>query len=304
MNRNEQGAPDPLKRVLVPTDFSPGAELAIGRALLLPLASTATVHLVHVLSPDLPRRLRAGVNAEARRALQCLLEGAQQRARGSRVTVTSEVRSGESFVEIIRSSRELEAELIVIGRHGRRPVRDMVIGTTVERVIRHGDVPVLAVNLEPASPYARPLIATDLGDTASRVVELALRITLPAAQTLRVVHAYRAPFEGFVAPTAAARASNPYRQSFREAAKQGVAELVSRFSNLGVGWKSTVREGEARSVILAEALRVESDLVALGTHGRSGLAHALVGSVADWVIAQLPCDVLVARPVRFSFSAP
>jgi len=74
------------------------------------------------------------------------------------------VLSGEAFVEIIRRSRSLGAELIVIGRHGRRPVRDMFIGTTAERVIRKGDVPVLVVNRKPRSPYRRPLIATDLED--------------------------------------------------------------------------------------------------------------------------------------------
>jgi nucleotide-binding universal stress UspA family protein len=43
-------------------------------------------------------------------------------------------------------------------------------------------------------------------------------------------------------------------------------------------------------------VRRRSDLIAVGTHGRTGVAHALLGSVAEWVVRCAPCDVLVARP--------
>ncbi len=141
---------EPLSNLLVPTDFSKGAEAALGCALLLPLAQGA-------FQPRPDRKRRRTRNDKL-----------ASRARGEtpdrNVAVTSEVLSGEAFVEIIRRSRSLGAELIVIGRHGRRPVRDMFIGTTAERVIRKGDVPVLVVNRKPRSPYRRPLIATDLED--------------------------------------------------------------------------------------------------------------------------------------------
>ena len=47
-----------------------------------------------------------------------------------------------------------------------------------------------------------------------------------------------------------------------------------------------------------------ADLIAIGTHGRAGIAHFLLGSVAEWVLTSAPCDVLVARPIRFSFKLP
>jgi nucleotide-binding universal stress UspA family protein len=65
-----------------------------------------------------------------------------------------------------------------------------------------------------------------------------------------------------------------------------------------------LRPGDARSVILREVIRQRADLLALGTHARSGLSHALIGSVAEWVVAMAPCDVLVARPQKFTFKLP
>jgi hypothetical protein len=69
-------------------------------------------------------------------------------------------------------------------------------------------------------------------------------------------------------------------------------------------WQTVIVRGDPRTALLAETLRRRADLLAVGTHGRAGIAHALVGSVAEWVIQNAACDVLVARPVRVSFELP
>jgi nucleotide-binding universal stress UspA family protein len=304
MTMPDTGTHGPLKKLLVPTDFSKGAELALRRALLLPLAENATIHTIHVLPPNLSATAHAKAMADAKRRLEQAVSGVREQAAGRDVSLIAEVLLGEAFVEIIRCSRSIGTEVIVIGRHGRRPVRDMFIGSTAERVIRKGDVPVLVVNLEAARPYRKPLIATDLEDTAPRVFDLAFRVIGPAVKTVHVVHAFNVPFEGFVAPTLAAGEKSEYRRSFREKAKAGIAALLAQYQDAGIRWKTAVRAGDARSAILTEAIRRRADLIALGTHGRSGVAHALVGSVAEWVISAAPCDVLVSRPVRFSFELP
>lgn len=304
MTTPDTGTRGPLRRLLVPTDFSTGAELAIGRALLLPLAEDATIHVIHVLPPNLPAKVRAKATADAKRGVEGVVTRARGEATGQNINLTSDVLSGEPFVEIIRCSRSITAELIVLGRHGRRPVRDMFIGTTAERIVRKGDVPVLVVNLKPARPYHKPVIATDLEDVAPRVFELALRILGPTVKAAQVVHAFNVPFEGFIAPTVAAREKSEYRRSFHEKAIAGMTALLATYEDRGIRWRTTVRAGDARSLILTEAVRLRADFIALGTHGRSGVAHALVGSVAEWVISAAVCDVLVSRPVRFSFELP
>lgn len=304
MAKRSAGARPPLQRVLVATDFSEGSRRALRRALLLPLAMDARIHLVHVLPPAVPEKARASVRAEARRRLDREVERARRRARHRELVLTSELRAGQPFVELIRASRDVDAELIVVGRHGRRSIRGRLLGSTVERVIRMGDAPVLAVQLQPLGPYARPVVASDLGDTAPRVIALLRRVLGAEVGHARVVHAFNVPFEGFVAPTAAAREASSYRRSLRRQAEQNLAALLGRFEGAGLRFETTVRPGEPRAVIVEEAERARADLLALGTHGRSGVAHALVGSVAEGVIRAAPCDVLVGRPVRFSFELP
>lgn len=290
----------PLSRLLVPTDFSPGAKWSLQRALLLPLAHEASLHLLHVL-PSVPLKKRAMVRAAAEVAMEELVEFA--RGKTPELEVSFELVSGEAYVEIIRCARRVGSELIVIGRHSRRPLRDLVIGSTAARVIRKVDVPVLAVASEPKHAYRRPCIATDLEDTSSRTLELALRVAGRQVKVFHVVHAFNVPFEGFVTPTLSAREESEYRRDFRHAATKGLNELLARYQ-VGVDWKKSIHAGDARLVLMEAVGRSKADLIALGTHGRSGVSHALVGSVAEWVISAAPCDVLVGRPVRFTFEPP
>lgn len=299
-----EAARRPLESLLVATDFSKGAGLALDRALLLPLARGVRIHLVHALPADMPARLRAVAETEARARLEGLVSQARQRQAKVEVELTSGLLRGEPFVEIIRSARRIDADLVVLGRHGRRPILDMLIGTTAERVVRKGDVPILVVNTRPAHPYRQPLIATDLEDTSRRTVDLALRVLGPDAGAVDVVHAFHVPFEGFVTPSQSARKKSDWRRSFQESSTKGLERFLAPYRDRGVRWRTFIREGDRRSVVLALAARRKADLIAVGTHGRSGLAHALVGSVAEWIIGAATCDVLVARPVRFSFELP
>ena len=295
---------EPLRNVLVPTDFSQGADRALARALLLPFASRATIHLVHVLAADVPAKARKSVAAIAKRSLAESIARVSGEATARSIKLTSEVLMGEPFVEVIRHSRSLGAELIVLGRHGQRRIRDRLIGTTAERIVRKGAVPAIVVNRKPTRPYRKPLIATDLGDVFHRTIKVALRVLGPDLGDIRVAHAFNVPYEGFVTPISSARETSNYRRTFRQNASTRLTTLLADYKDLGVHWKITLRPGDPRAVILSEAATCRADLIAIATHGRSGVAHALLGSVAEWVLTAADCDVLVVRPIDFSFKLP
>jgi len=289
--------PQPFRTVLVPTDLSKGASAALDRALALPLAPGARIDLVHALA-DVPAKARTKVEAAARQALDREVD--RTRSSGAKLEVTSKLLRGLPYIEIIRRARSIDADLVVVGRHGRRPVRDVFIGSTAARIVRMGETPVLVVRGGAKAPYHRPLVATDLGDTFRQLAELALRVVGRRA-TVNVVHAVHIPFEGFMAPTGAARAR--LRRPAEEEARIKLERLLHPFRDFA-RWHPRVRTGDARSILEGEAIRSRADVIVLGTHGRSGVSHALIGSVAEWTLANAPCDVLVARPVRFSFELP
>ena len=71
-----------------------------------------------------------------------------------------------------------------------------------------------------------------------------------------------------------------------------------------VDWEKSTQEGEAATAIVHQAKHVQADMIVIGTHGRSGLPHMLLGSVAEKVMRTASCPVLSIRPEPFQFELP
>jgi nucleotide-binding universal stress UspA family protein len=82
---------------------------------------------------------------------------------------------------------------------------------------------------------------------------------------------------------------------WQENSERELKALAAREVGAGVEVEMFVRHGQAAHEIAACALAWEADLMVLSTHGRSGLRHVLVGSVAENVVRYAPCPVLVVR---------
>ena len=138
VSSTENERPAPFQHIVVATDFSAGAVRAVARTSRLPLAEGGKVTVTHVLSDRVPKKARADAEKLARRHLEQVSKSLRKAAAalGRRdITVSSELCEGQPYVEIIRHARAVAADLIVIGRHGRRPVRDMFIGSCWRPVV-------------------------------------------------------------------------------------------------------------------------------------------------------------------------
>lgn len=94
-----------------------------------------------------------------------------------------------------------------------------------------------------------------------------------------------------------------YHRELRKKAEAEVAAFLETHT-ADIPTDVILREGDARGVILDVAAERDCDLLALGSHGRSGLRHVLIGSVAETVIRASTCDVLVVRPLGLRFELP
>lgn len=129
-----------MKRILVATDLSSRSELAVMRAAALAKARNAELTVLNVLDDDQPPVLIA----PQRLAIANLLEVNGQ-ALKERLGVESKaiVRVGDPVVVINAVAEEIGADLLVMGAHRHTPLRDLFIGTTLERVVRNAKIPVL-----------------------------------------------------------------------------------------------------------------------------------------------------------------
>lgn len=293
-----------LRALLVATDFTRGATWAAGRAALLPLTPDTKVLIVHVLPDGMPADVRDRAGEDARRRLEKVVLPAFRTGKVARSVATPVIRVGTPYVEIIRAARTGAAELVVLGRHGLRAIRDLLLGSTAERVIRMGSTPVLVVNGKPSHPYRRVLIALDLGDTSGATVELALRTAGTGVAEISILHACNMPYEGFIASGVTTAELDEYRRDCRATSLSRLRRFLESLGDRGVRWRTTVRSGDPRVEILREAEKRRADLIVLGTHGRTGVSHALMGSIAEWIVRRADRDVLVARATPVSFDLP
>jgi nucleotide-binding universal stress UspA family protein len=292
----------PLGNVLVATDFSGAATNAVERAARLPIGSGSVLTVLHVLPP----RRKADERAEAERSLRYAASAAaDSAARIGRkdLQVFPRLVEGTPFVEIVRAARHGRNELVVVGRHGDRTFRELLIGSTAERVLRKGDTSVLVVASRPAAQYEHPMVAVDCSDASRGAIELAWRLADASARALEVVHAYEP-----VPESALKRAGifgEAARQQHVQAREQATAAVEAFLGSRGpIRFELEVREGDARRVILDTAAQHGCDLLTLATHGRSGRAHVLLGSVAEAVVRAAHCDVAVARAMEGAFELP
>lgn len=281
-----------LGSVVVPTDFSEGSQRALERALRLPLAPKAKLTVLHVVPDDIPGKLRGQAIAEAERSIEKLIARVHALALERGVSprqFVADVVEGKAATQILKRAHSAEADLVCIGRHGRRPVADLFMGSTARRVVKQGDVPVLLVQRPSQEPWRHALVAVDLTAASPKVLRAAEPLVADVEQ-VELFHASAVPFEDYVAMTG--ELTSNYRESFRKEALKQLKALASKWP---VKAELRVATGDARILVLDEARERETALLVLGTHGVKGLKRVLMGSVAEWVMNHAACDVLVTH---------
>jgi nucleotide-binding universal stress UspA family protein len=138
------------------------------------------------------------------------------------------------------------------------------------------------------------LVPHDFSETAEKAFDFALDLADKLGARLTVLHAYEIPTYAF--PEGPVLTVEMMAQIERAAATaiDGVISRASRKSP-GVKVKSELRQGAAWREIDQAAIDLKADLIVLGTHGRRGLARALLGSVAEKIVRTAACPVLTVR---------
>jgi nucleotide-binding universal stress UspA family protein len=289
----------PLGNVVVGTDFTRHAHEAVVRAAHLPIRPGATITIVHVLPP----LLRPEIEERLRKAVAAVMSGSVATAAAELecadrpgVDVGIRVESGRAAEGVAQVARETGAELVVVGRGQRRGASERLLGSTAERIVRAADASVLVVSSASGEPYRRPLVAVDLSDLSRHAVELAIRISDRQLGRLDVLHACDIPYTGLLARGGMTAAEVDAYVAESESTARGLLEAwVPEARAAGVELDAILRRGEPRRVIARELADRQADLAVVGASGHSRLGRLLLGSVAESVMRQSGCDVLIVR---------
>lgn len=279
-----------LKSILIATDLSGRSDKAVARGLALAAACGADVRIVHVVDDDQPKSL---VDEEASRAADIVEQSVEPLATRLGISPSIDIWRGLPSIAIKALADEMGADLLVLGAHRRQFLRDVFVGTTVERVIRTSGKPVLMVNLDAAMPYRTAMAAIDLSQHSIDALRFAAQTAFLGCESLAVVHAFLPLADGMM--RYASVEPNKIEEYVESVADEAHTAVLAMLKGEGLDkWKPEllVEEGAAIDVITAAVAKIKPELIVLGTRGQSGLKKVLIGSVASVVLRDVECDLL------------
>ncbi len=277
-----------FKHILYATDFSEPSKRAARAARAMADAYRAEVTMVHVIDRDDSDEVRRNAHSLLDEEGRAYFEGVDE----LRLIVADHDRAD---VLICREAETRGVDLIVAGREGAHSFSEQLLGSTTERVARHAHCSLLVAHSgdQDSFVFAKQVVAcSDLSPESERAVEEAGELTSRFGGALTLAHIYTVdvpPFT-YTGPS----------EARKDAGMEGHArQWLDKLREDRLGEQAAAIEVQEHASPVAGICDIiearDADLVAVGTHGRTGLKRLLIGSVAERVIRHAPCSVLVAR---------
>ena len=276
-----------MKKILVPTDFSKNAAVAAEVAADVASKYGADVILLHVIEEvtggsfnvegqvsfdDMEDKL---FNMKMIQKARKQLEKAVNDPKLKKVRVDGELRIGNPFHGMRSIITEHKVDLVVMGTSGHTKAEEMLIGTNTEKVVRTSHCPVLTVNKKPATTDFKNIV---YATAMSKDEEVFSRIVKKAQQTYNsTLHLVRINTPG---------------DFQRDYVVKGYMEKFAKNLGLKNYTINVYNDLNVEEGIIRFADSINADMIAMATHGRTGFAHVLAGSMAEDVVSHAKRPVL------------
>ncbi|KUI30366.1 hypothetical protein AU196_24585 [Mycobacterium sp. IS-1742] len=279
-----------LRHVLVATDLSEPAAAAVTRAAQLADEHDARLTALHVE----PAGMRTDFAEPARAAVRALVDALLDPATPDDAAPTITVRRGRAAVEITAEAADSAADLVVIGASGEHGLLEALIGSTAENVVRMSPAPVLVVKRPSPALYQSVVLALDTTTQSAEAARFGLGLT-PAADHV-VVHVSTVVGESLMHAFGVSGADvEELRRAALDQARREISRLTGTLTPCP--HEIAVVGGHPPTALEHAAQSLDADLIVVGTGARSPVSYAFLGSVAQHVVREAHCDVLVVPTV-------
>jgi nucleotide-binding universal stress UspA family protein len=285
------------RKILVATDFSEGSERALRVAVRLASKAGAELVVAHAWEVGtgfggelpVPSDLAEELKEEVDRGLEAALREA--RALGA-PQATARWLDGAAPAAILRALEDPGFDLVIVGTHGRTGLSRVLLGSVAEKIVRHAPCSVLVVRVDSeATPFKHVLCPIDLSQRTDEVFEEAAGLAQDEGACVTLLNVID------ITPAYTGRAAGLYIQLLERSSsgllEKAAARLRSKLT-VPVSIRSGIGSPGGQILALLDEDRT-IDLVVMGSHGRTGIKRALLGSVAEKVVRHAHCPVLVSR---------
>ena len=288
-----------MKRLLVATDLSDSANDATERAARIARDAGARLDLVHVSTPSfvestqtLVERSAFGATDVATDVHGALQQQAAEVEKRHGVSCGVYWASGSLIDELVAHADELAADLLVLGFGGAGLMRQMLLGSTAERMLTKLPCPILVVKQRPEGPYRSALVPVDLSPVSLAAIGGA-RLLAPSA-AMSILHVFEAPFEGVLRYAGVEEDTMVHYRAV--ASQETLKQMTKLCAEAGLDQRQVrllAIHGVPSLRIVAREAQQNVDLIVMGKQDESVLESLFLGSVTRRVVARSRCDVLI-----------
>jgi nucleotide-binding universal stress UspA family protein len=278
-----------MKKIIVPTDFSKSAQIAVDVAADIARKSNAELILLHVVEEATGSSFNVEGQVSTNQenwenkifTVRLIEKAKKQLARASEdsklagLRVRPELRVGSPFHGMRMIITNQKVDLVVMGTAGHTNLEEMIIGSNTEKVVRHSNCPVLTVHKKPTTTDFKNIVYATAMSKDEEIFSRIVRTTQKLYDS--TVHLVRINTPGNFQRDAVVK---KYMQDFAK-------KLQLKNYTLNVFNDLSEEEG-----IIYFAESINADLIAMATHGRTGFAHVLAGSIAEDVVSHARRPVL------------
>ncbi len=267
-----------VEKLLLATDRSDYSEGAVREAISLAATCAAELYAVSVIeiNPEYETFGTDIIEKEEKEAM-AYFESLKERARKEGVTCQTILReSGDPHRLIVEEAEKKKADMIIIGRHGRKGLAKVLMGSVVGKVIGNAPCNVLVVPRAARIEFRNILAATDGSAHGNAAVSSAIEIARRCGSHIIALSSY-------------------FLDNDLEEARTNVNNAMKEARKEGMSVEGITPRGRPHDAIVETAGGRAVDLIVMGAYGKTGLKKLLMGSSTEKVIGLAGCAVLVAR---------
>jgi nucleotide-binding universal stress UspA family protein len=286
-----------IKTILVPLDGSELAEQVLPYASEIGRRAGAELLLLTSIQPvGIWDATTTAINWEREERLaQEYLDAQKERLQAADVKVRVKREHGEPAAGILETAESENVSLIAISTHGRSGITRWLFGSVADRVVQHSRVPLLMIRPRdgagPSPVFEKVLVPLDGSEVAAGVLPFVEEMAKLFGASLVLYHAVPpiSAYPGF--ETVNPQLDGQVLQEMQQQAKELLSASAREIEGRGLRATVAVSIDLAVDGILRAAKETGADVIAIGTHGRSGIGRMVLGSVANAVMrrSELPC---------------
>ncbi len=277
-----------LKSILVAIDFTESSENILQNSINFAKTFKSNITLIHVLPDDIGNEK---VGLLVKNAATDKLEETNKRLLEAGVETGAPILEyGNYWEKIVDTAERTHANLLMVGSGNKKTDDTFQLGSTAEKIIRKSNKPVFVVKSGQTLTVKNIICPVDFSMESKRALNSAIIIARMVDAKLVILSVYR----GFKPNFANLDASEINKTRFVEY-QQEFESFLKDFNLIDLNHEKHLVNGEPSQEILKFIRQENSDLLIMGTTGRSGISKVLMGSVTEKVIREVPCSFITVK---------